>query len=372
MMKSTITPAFAHDRLACTGILLANLGTPDAPTPSALRRYLGEFLWDSRVVEIPRLLWWLILHGVILRIRPAQSARKYARIWTSEGSPLLAISRRQAAALAKTLAERCPGPVQVALGMRYGQPSIASALAELRTAGAERLLVLPLYPQYSAATTASTFDAVAAELRTWRWLPELRFIAQYHDDPGYLDALAAQIRADRAEQPGERLLFSFHGLPKRNLLAGDPYHCQCHKTARLVAERLELAPEQWVVAFQSRFGRAEWLQPYTSVLLTEWGKAGVKSVDVVCPGFAADCLETLEEIAMENRQTFLDAGGERYRYLPALNDASDHITALAGLVERHATGWPEFSAQYDTDALHAECAARRDRAVKFLSNRNNL
>ncbi|HPF59810.1 MAG TPA: ferrochelatase [Candidatus Competibacteraceae bacterium] len=361
-MKSIAPPAFAHDRPACTGILLANLGTPDAPTPQALRRYLAEFLWDSRVVEIPRLLWWLILHGIILRIRPAQSARKYATIWTADGSPLLAISRRQAAALAKVLAARCPGPVRIALGMRYGNPSIASALAELRAAGAERLLVLPLYPQYSAATTASAFDAVAAELRTWRWLPELRFIAQYSDDPGYLDALATHIQAGRAGQPGDRLLFSFHGLPKRNLLAGDPYYCQCHKTARLVAGRLELAPEQWGVAFQSRFGRAEWLQPYTRALLTDWAKTGVKSVDVVCPGFAADCLETLEEIALENRQTFLDAGGEHYRYLPALNDAADHIAALAALIERHATGWLEFSPLYDSNTLTAERTARCNRA----------
>ncbi len=361
-MKSTDSPSFTHDQLACTGILLTNLGTPDAPTPSALRRYLAEFLWDSRVVEIPRPLWWLILHGVILRVRPSKSAHKYQTIWTPEGSPLLAISRRQAAALAETLAKRCPGPIRVALGMRYGNPSIAAALAELRTAGAQRLLVLPLYPQYSAATTASTFDAVAAELRTWRWLPELRFIMQYHDDSAYLDALAAHLRAARAEQPGERLLFSFHGLPKRNLLAGDPYHCQCHKTARLVAERLGLASGQWAVAFQSRFGRAEWLQPYTSVLLADWAKAGVKSVDVACPGFAADCLETLEEIALENRQTFLNAGGERYRYLPALNDVSEHIAALAGLIEKHTAGWPEFSAGYNPQAVAVECAARRDRA----------
>ena len=361
-MKLDTAGAFTHDQPACTGILLTNLGTPDAPTPSALRRYLAEFLWDSRVVEIPRLLWWLILHGVILRVRPSKSAHKYQIIWTPEGSPLLAISRRQATALAATLTQRTPGPVRVALGMRYGNPSIAVALAELRAAGAQRLLVLPLYPQYSAATTASTFDAVAAELRTWRWLPELRFIMQYHDDPAYLDALAAQLRAARAEQPGERLLFSFHGLPKRNLLAGDPYHCQCHKTARLVAERLGLASEQWAVAFQSRFGRAEWLQPYTSVLLADWAKAGVKSVDVTCPGFAADCLETLEEIARENRQTFLNAGGERYRYLPALNDAPEHIAALAGLIEKHAAGWPEFSAGYDPQAVAVEGAARRDRA----------
>lgn len=361
-MKPATAGAFTHDQPACTGVLLTNLGTPDAPTPQALRRYLAEFLWDSRVVEIPRPLWWLILHGVILRTRPARSAHKYQTIWTPEGSPLLAISRRQAVALAATLTERCPGSIRVALGMRYGNPSIAAALAELRAAGAQRLLVLPLYPQYSAATTASTFDAVATELRTWRWLPELRFVAQYHDDPGYLAALAAHMSADRAELPGERLLFSFHGLPKRNLLAGDPYHCQCHKTARLVAERLGLAPKQWAVAFQSRFGRAEWLQPYTSVLLADWAKAGVKSVDVVCPGFAADCLETLEEIALENRQTFLDAGGERYRYLPALNDAPEHIAALIGLIERHTAGWPEFSANYDPQAIAVECTARRDRA----------
>ena len=362
-MKSTSSAAFAHDQPECSGILLANLGTPDAPTPAAVRRYLAEFLWDSRVVEIPRLLWWLILHGVILRVRPAQSAHKYQTIWTAEGSPLLAISRRQTAAIAAELAQRYPGPLRVALGMRYGTPSIAAALAELRDAGARRVLVLPLYPQYSAATVASTFDAVAAELRQWRWLPELRLITHYHDDPDYLAALTNHIRAARAEAPGERLLFSFHGLPKRNLLLGDPYHCQCHKTARRVAEQLGLLPEQWGVAFQSRFGRAEWLKPYTSVLLAGWAKAGVKSVDVVCPGFAADCLETLEEIALENRQVFLDAGGEQYRYLPALNDTPAHIVALVDLISRHGAGWPEFSPDYDAQAMAAEGVARRDRAL---------
>ena len=362
-MKSSDPPPFTHDQAPCAGILLANLGTPDAPTPAAVRRYLAEFLWDPRVVELPRPLWWLILHGVILRVRPARSARKYQLIWTPDGSPLLAISQRQAAAVAAMLAKRYPGPIQVAVGMRYGNPSIAAALAELRATGVQRLLVLPLYPQYSAATVASTFDAIAAVLRTWRWLPELRFITHYHDDPGYLDALADHIGTARTDQPGERLLFSFHGLPRRNLLAGDPYHCQCHKTARRVAERLGLQPDQWAVAFQSRFGRAEWLQPYTSVLLAHWAKAGVKSVDVVCPGFAADCLETLEEIALENRQVFLDAGGEHYRYLPALNDDPAHIAVLAELIGRHATGWPEFAADYNADALAAERAAARDRAL---------
>ncbi|MDG4549197.1 MAG: ferrochelatase [Candidatus Contendobacter sp.] len=362
-MKSSDSSLFTHDQPARAGILLANLGTPDAPTPTAVRRYLAEFLWDSRVVELPRPLWWLILHGVILRVRPARSARKYRLIWTPEGSPLLAISQRQAAAVAAALAERYPGPIQVAVGMRYGNPSIAAALAELRAAGVRRLLVLPLYPQYSAATVASTFDAVAAELRTWRWLPELRFITQYHDDAGYLDALAAQIHAARADRPGERLLFSFHGLPKRNLLAGDPYYCQCHKTARLVAERLGLQSDQWAVAFQSRFGRAEWLQPYASALLATWAKAGIKSVDVACPGFAADCLETLEEIAIENRRVFLAGGGERYRYLPALNDYPTHIAALVALIGRHAAGWPEFTADHDAAALAAERAATRRRAL---------
>ncbi len=363
MMQATPSPRFSHDQPTCTGVLLANLGTPDAPTPAALRRYLAEFLWDPRVVELPRPLWWLILHGVVLRIRPARSARKYQAIWTGDGSPLLAISRRQTVAVAAALRQRCLGPVQVALGMRYGNPSIASALAELRDAGARRLLILPLYPQYSAATVASTFDTVAAELRRWRWLPDLRLISHYHDDPAYLDALAASIRTARAEQSGERLLFSFHGLPKRNLLAGDPYHCECHKTARLVAERLGLQEDQWAVAFQSRFGRAEWLQPYTSELLAAWARAGVKRADVVCPGFAADCLETLEEIALENREVFLAAGGEHYRYIPALNDASAHIDVLARLIVQHAAGWPEFDAGYDPTTAAAERAARQARAL---------
>lgn len=360
---TTVPQRFSHDQPAGTGILLTSLGTPDAPTAAAVRRYLAEFLWDSRVVELPRPLWWLILHGIILRFRPARSARKYRTIWTANGSPLLAITRQQATAVTAALAESCPGPVRVAVGMRYGNPSIASALVELQAAGVRRLLILPLYPQYSAATVASTFDAVAAELRTWRWLPELRFISHYHDDPGYLDALADAIRAARLETPAERLLFSFHGLPKRNLLAGDPYHCQCHQTARLVAERLGLQPEAWAVAFQSRFGRAEWLQPYASTLLAEWARTGVKRVAVVCPGFAADCLETLEEIAVENRQTFLDAGGERYRYLPALNAAPAHIAALTALIHRHAAGWPEFNPDYDARAVVAEDTARCRRAL---------
>ena len=361
-MQTSVEDFFEHGRPSCTGILLTNLGTPDAPTPAALRRYLGEFLWDPRVVQIPRPVWWLILHGIILRVRPARSAEKYQTVWTEQGSPLLAITRRQAAAIDARLQRDFPGPLRVTVGMRYGNPSIAKALRELQAAGVRRLLIFPLYPQYSATTTASGFDAVVKELGTWRWLPELRMINHYHDDPGYIEALAASIEnAWRIQEPGERLLFSFHGLPRRNLLAGDPYHCECHKTARLVAQRLELAPERWALSFQSRFGRAEWLKPYTSELLKEWAETGISSVDVVCPGFAADCLETLEEIELENRDYFLSAGGQRYRYIPALNDDPLHIDALTRLIVDHSRGWPELDAnanKNDTDA-----AAIRERAL---------
>ncbi|TCO79547.1 ferrochelatase [Plasticicumulans lactativorans] len=349
-MTSTDVRPFRHGREPATGILLCNLGTPAAPTAAALRRYLAEFLWDPRVVEIPRPLWWLILHGVILRVRPAQSAAKYVSIWTEAGSPLLAIARRQAAGVQARLSAVCRAPVHVALGMRYGEPSIAAALRELRERGCERILLLPLYPQYSASTTASAFDAVAAELRRWRWVPELRTVGSYHDAPGYIDALAASVRTAWAEAAaGERLLFSFHGLPRRNLELGDPYFCQCHKTARLVAERLQLGEGRWAVAFQSRFGRAEWLQPYTSVLLAEWARAGVRRADVICPGFSADCLETLEEIAVENRDTFVHAGGEALRYIPALNDTPAHLDLLVGLIRQHCGGWPTFDAAAPSD-----------------------
>lgn len=328
---------YRHDSPNKLGVLITNLGTPDAPTPAALRRYLGEFLWDPRVVETPRALWWLILHGVILRIRPRRAARAYQSVWSPEGSPLLAISKRQATALQTALSARLTGPVQVALGMRYGNPSIASALESLRQGGIRRLLVLPLYPQYSATTTGSTFDAVSAVLRRWRWLPELRFVMHYHDHPAYLDAVADSVRSFRAANPGEaKLLFSFHGLPKRYLLAGDPYHCQCHATARQISERLGLTHDAWQTAFQSRFGREEWLKPYADHLLRDWGKAGVERVQVICPGFSADCLETLEEIAQQNHAIFLKAGGVRFDYIPALNDSTAHIDALAQIVQEQS------------------------------------
>jgi len=361
---------FTHDQEPCLGILLTNLGTPDAPHAKEVRRYLAEFLWDPRVVELPRPLWWLILHGVILRVRPARSASKYQKVWTPEGSPLLAITRRQAVAVAQRLTQTCPGPVKVALGMRYGNPSIAAALHELRDAGVRRLLVFPLYPQYSAATTASTFDAVARELTTWRWLPEWRMITHYHDKPEYIGAVADSVMALWGrEGPAERLLFSFHGMPKRSLLAGDPYHCECHKTARLVAEHLELASSDWGIAFQSRFGKEEWLKPYTSDLLKDWAKAGINSVDVICPGFSADCLETLEEINEENCELFLKAGGKQFRYIPSLNDSDCHIAVLVKLILTHCSGWPELMPEFDKTAAAKARQATRMRAQAMGAER---
>lgn len=354
---------YSHDTQPVTGVLITNLGTPDAPTREALQRYLGEFLWDPRVVDTQRVLWWLILHGIILRIRPARSARSYQKVWTEQGSPLLAISKRQAVALQALLKTKFSGPVVVALGMRYGNPSISSALQQLHAANVRRLLVLPLYPQYAASTTASTFDAVAEVLKTWRWLPELRMINHYHDEPAYIDALAKSIQEFRQTHgASERLIFSFHGLPERYLLLGDPYHCECHKTARLAAERLQLPDDSWQVTFQSRFGREEWLKPYTDHTLKSWAKAGVKSVDVICPGFSADCLETLEEIAMENRDIFLNAGGQKYHYIPALNDRPDHIQMLIGLVEKHTKFWPETDPGWNATDISTEVEASQRRA----------
>ncbi len=345
----------SHRQPVHTGILIVNLGTPNAPTPIAIRRYLAEFLWDYRVVEVPHMIWWLILHGIILRLKPARSARKYQAIWTPSGSPLLTISKRQKNAIEVALEKLYPaGSVKIALGMRYGTPSIAAALAELRTAGVRKMLILPLYPQYSSTTTASTFDAVAAELRTWRLLPELRFISQYYENSSYLNALAESIRNASNELSSDRLLFSFHGLPMRNVFAGDPYYCQCHKTASLVAKILNLQSCKWSVSFQSRFGYTKWLQPHTSEVLTNWAKIGIETVDVICPGFSADCLETLEEIAIENKKIFLNAGGKNYRYIPALNDTPSHIAALTELIRINTLGWLEFRLEDNNNSAKAE------------------
>ena len=316
-----------------TGILITNLGSPDAPTPAALRRYLAEFLRDRRIVDLPRVLWWPVLHGIILRTRPARSARLYQAIWTDEGAPLLAITRRQRDALSAALRARTELDVPVAFGMRYGNPSIASALRELDAAGVQRLIVLPLYPQNSCSTTGSTFDALADAMRQRRFVPDLHFIGDYHDHPGYIAALVASIREVWAEQPpAERLLFSFHGTPERFRSEGDVYYEQCLHTAGQVATQLQLAPDRWQVVFQSRFGREEWLKPYADETLAALPSEGIASVDVICPGFSADCLETLEEMAETNRKLFLNAGGKAYRYIPALNDREDHIAFLADIV----------------------------------------
>jgi len=346
----------ANERI---GVLVTNLGTPQAPDPGAVRRYLAEFLADPRVIEIPRWVWRLILHGVILRIRPRPSARAYASIWTSEGSPLLVNSRAIADALQARWARSAPDRVTVALGMRYGSPPISEALLSLREAGATRIVVLPLYPQYSGTTAGSTFDVVARVLSGWRRVPALRFIDHYHDDPGYIGALAASIETAWSEDgPPDRLLFSFHGLPRRYLDAGDPYHCECHKTARLVAERLELESERWLVAFQSRVGREEWLRPYTDETLVEWGRRGVGRVDVVCPGFPADCLETLEEIAIRERESFVDAGGGQLRYIPALNATPEHVEALAALAGHAMSDWLACPADDDAARERRDARAR--------------
>ena len=331
-------PAYEHGSGAATGALLVNLGTPDAPTPAAVRRFLAEFLWDPRVVEAPRWVWWFALHGVILRIRPARSAHAYRQIWTPEGSPLLLHTRALVDGVRGALQRHLPATV--VLGMTYGSPGIPAALEQLRSAGVRRLVVLPLYPQYSGTTTASVFDRVTSHLQRWRWVPDLRFIGNYHDETAYIDAIAASIREHWRTHERGHLLFSFHGVPHRYLLAGDPYHCQCQKSARLVAERLGLEASAWSISFQSQVGRDEWLRPYTDATLLKMAREGQRRVSVVCPGFATDCLETLEEIAIRNRALFMANGGEFYDYIPALNAIDAHAELLAELIARHARAWP--------------------------------
>ncbi|RFO98426.1 ferrochelatase [Rhodoferax lacus] len=332
-------PPFQHGQVPRTAVLLCNLGTPDEPTTKAVRRYLAEFLSDQRVVEIPRLLWLLILHGIILRFRPAKSAAKYASIWTPEGSPLKVWTEKQAKLLQGWLGQR-NHHVKVRWAMRYGSTSIASQLDALKADGVTRVLVVPAYPQYSATTTASVFDAVYQWAQKTRALPELRFINHYHDHPDYISALAASVlRHWKKNGLPDKLVMSFHGIPERSLHLGDPYHCECFKTARLLTEKLGLSKDQCQVTFQSRLGRAKWLEPYTEPTLIAMGKAGVKRVDLICPGFTSDCLETLEEINMEAREAFLHAGGQTFHYIPCLNDDPEWITALCNVTQQHLLGW---------------------------------
>lgn len=348
------TPGFKHGLSESMGILLVNLGTPEAPTSKAVRRFLKQFLSDPRVIEYPRWLWWLILNGIILRIRPSRSAAAYRKIWTDDGSPLMIFSKAIAGSIQTQLDVRLPGSTKVELAMSYGEPSIDSAIDRLLANGARRLLVLPMYPQYSGTTTASVFDAVARKLNRLRWIPETRFINQYHDERGYIASLAASIREFwRENGRGTRLMFSFHGVPRNTLLSGDPYHCQCQKTARLLAAALELGDDEWVLSFQSRVGREEWLRPYTDETIAALGKQGLDRLDVVCPGFSTDCLETLEEIAMQNAELFAASGGTALHYIPALNTRDDHVSFLTDLVEKHLGGWP---GSYSADTASSERA----------------
>lgn len=342
--KFTGEADYDHEATDSTGVLFCNLGTPAAPTTTGVRRFLREFLSDPRVVEIPRPIWWLILHFIILPFRPRHVAKAYKSVWMERGSPLMVISEDQRDALAAELKAQTGTEIPVALAMCYGKPSIPEAIQTLRKQGVRRLLVLPAYPQYSATTTAAVFDIVSRELQGLRWIPELRTINDYHDDPRYITALAVSVNEFRQQNSSsQRLLMSFHGLPEAMLLAGDPYYCQCQKTARLLAEKLGLAENEWAISFQSRLGKAKWLQPYTDKTLEQWADEGVASVDVICPGFSADCLETLEEMAIQNRDVFLGHGGKQYQYIPALNASDAHIQLFAALVQQHTEGWPKIS-----------------------------
>ncbi|MDD4910790.1 MAG: ferrochelatase [Sideroxydans sp.] len=339
-MAYHIEPSFTHGTPEKTGILLVNLGTPDEPTAQAVRPYLKEFLSDPRVVEIPKPIWWLILNGIILNVRPKKSAAKYASVWMPEGSPLRVYTAKQATLLEGYLSERTKAPFVVDYAMSYGNPSIASVMQKLKAQNCTRILVVPLYPQYAASSTATVFDRVFSAVQSMRNTPAIRTIKHFHDDAGYIKALAANVNEYwmKNGRP-EKLVMSFHGVPQYTLEKGDPYHCECLKTGRLLAEELGLSKEQYVVSFQSRFGKAEWVKPYTTATLLELGKQKTKRVDVVCPGFVADCLETLEEIAMEGKEDFQHAGGGEYNYIPCLNDRNDWVHALTDLVMNNLQGW---------------------------------
>ncbi|MDR0776507.1 MAG: ferrochelatase [Azonexus sp.] len=343
MPRFRLEPSIQPGAAPTTAVVLINLGTPEAATAPALRRYLRQFLSDPRIVEIPRMLWWPILHGVILPSRPKKSAAKYAAIWQPEGSPLRLHTERQAKLLKGFLSER-GHRVAVAWAMRYGRPALGEVLDNLKADGVRRILLLPMYPQYAASTTATVVDEACRWLLQTRNQPELRIVRDFHGHAGYLAALEHSVRLHwRQHGPlgaDDRLLISFHGLPKRSVDLGDPYFAECQTTGWLLAERLQLPPGQIQICFQSRFGKAEWLQPYTAPTLRNWGRQGIRRVDVLCPGFVADCLETLEEIAQEGRADFLTAGGKEYHYIPALNENDDWLRALTDIAENHLAGWP--------------------------------
>ncbi|MBI4194752.1 MAG: ferrochelatase [Betaproteobacteria bacterium] len=340
MSRFAPEPPCQHGTPPRIGILLINLGTPEAPTAQAVRGYLREFLSDPAVVEIPRPLWWLILHGYVLRVRPGQSADRYARVWMSDGSPLKAHTQRQTTLLRGYIGERIKHPLVIDYAMRYGKPSIADKVRELKAQNCDRLLLVPLFPQYSASTTGTALSAVFGTLSRMRNMPAVRTVRHFHDHAGYVNALAQNVRDYWAKNGRpDRLIMSFHGLPRATLDKGDPYHCECQKSGRLLAEALSLKPEQHHIAFQSRFGRAEWLKPYTAELLAQLGRQKVGRVDVICPGFVSDCLETLEEIAIEGKTIFIQSGGREFNFIPCLNERDDWIQALTDIVLKHLLGW---------------------------------
>lgn len=360
---------YKHGSVSKVGILVTNLGTPDAATPSALKVYLRQFLSDTRVIELPAWKWQTILNLFVLPFRPKKVSEAYASIWTEQGSPLLVTTESQAKKLEQRLLEEIGTPITVAVGMRYGNPSIESALKKLRDDGAEKILVIPMYGQYASATSGSTFDCVADELKRWRRVPSLRTIMDFHDYDGYITCLAKSI-SDYWEKNGrsEKLVMSFHGIPLRYYLNADPYPCHCRKTARLVAEKLGLKESEYMVTFQSLFGREEWVKPYTDASLIKMAKSGVKSVDVICPGFLADCLETIEEIEEENRENFIEAGGEKFHYIHALNDRDDFMDELSKLALSHLSGWFETKDEWSHEEQMRKCEIARAEYEKVKAN----
>ena len=352
-------PPHDHASPPKTAILLINLGTPDAPTGPALKRYLKEFLSDPRVVEIPKALWWLILNGIILQVRPKKSAAKYAQVWTTEGSPLRVHTDKLAKLLKGSLGA-AGVRVEVAAAMRYGQPSVASVIDRLRAEHCTRILCLPLYPQYAGSTSATALDAVYRHLTALRNQPEIRTVRSFPDHPGYIRALEASVREHWTKHgfpdAQYRLLMSFHGVPKRTFDLGDPYFCECQKTGRLLREALGLTEQQMPLTFQSRFGKAEWLRPYTAPTLEALAQSGVQRVDVICPGFVGDCLETLEEIALEGKESFLSAGGQAFHYIPCLNERADWVAAMHDLAATQLAGWPTATTPEDRQKIAANAA----------------
>ncbi len=369
-MKYLGRSGYEHGTSEKLGVLVVNLGTPDAPDTKSVRRYLRQFLSDPRIIELPRLLWMLILHGVILRVRPAKSAQAYQEVWSEEtGSPLMSISLAQVSALQSKLQAQFGSDIIVTLGMRYGSPSIDDAIARLEEQNVRRLLVLPMYPQYSGTTVASVFDAVTQRLQRTRWIPETRFINQFCDEPAYISALAASVRESWEQHGrGDLLVTSYHGIPKRYLLNGDPYHCLCHKTTRLLADELGLGEQGYRVVFQSRVGKEEWLRPYCDETMKGLPAEGIKSIDVISPAFSADCLETYEEIEGENKEYFIENGGERFQYIECLNDREDHIEMLTNLIVRHCQGWPEVDTARDTAIESAHWEKSKAQADKLLAS----